>query len=425
MNVRYLAARIIDQVLKGHSLPEALTAENAALNPRDRAFLQALTYGVCRFYFQLDTIAKHLMTKPLKKKDQVIEALILVGLYQLMAMRVPPHAVLKETVAASASFKKIWAKSLVNAVLRQFLRQKETILTQIEQDPIGYYAHPAWMIEMVQAAYPTDWKNILQGNNALPPLSLRVNQRKVSRENYLKKVEGDIIQETKQGIVLKTPLDVNDLPGFLAGEVSVQDGAAQCASELLQLEPHQTVLDACAAPGGKATHILEIEPSVHLTAIDINPTRLQAIEENLKRLGLHATLFAADVLATHAWWNGELFDRILLDVPCSASGIIRRHPDIKLLRRQTDIATLAMEQARLLKGMWSLLKPGGLLLYVTCSIFPAENAQVVSAFLQTEKTASEDTILESLGVRCEVGRQILPGSINLDGFYFARLKKRM
>src|SRR6185295_4998598 len=213
----------------------------------------------------------------------------------------------------------------------------------------------AWMIEMVQAAYPTDWKNILQGNNALPPLSLRVNQRKVSRENYLKKVEGDIIPETKQGIVLKTPLDVNDLPGFLAGEVSVQDGAAQCASELLQLEPHQTVLDACAAPGGKATHILEIEPSVHLTAIDINPTRLQAIEENLKRLGLHATLFAADVLATHAWWNGELFDRILLDVPCSASGIIRRHPDIKLLRRQTDIATLAMEQARLLKGMWSLL----------------------------------------------------------------------
>lgn len=424
MNLRYYAAHIIDQVRTGQSLTDSLKESFAKVpDRRDQRFLQALTFGVCRFYFQLEAIIKLLLPKPLKKKDHDIHSLLLVGLYQLNAMRVPPHAAVRETVAACALFKKTWAKSLVNALLRQFLRDQERVLQQIQSSPEAAYAHPLWMIAKIRKAYPEDWQAILLANNTHPPLSLRVNQQRMAAADYLQKVEGELIPETTHGITLTTALDVALLPGFLEGELSVQDGAAQLAADLLELAPKQRVLDACAAPGGKTTHILEIEPTVDLIAIDSSAERLTEVQENLTRLHLTATTIAADVLAINEWWDGQRFDRILLDVPCSASGVIRRHPDIKLLRRETDIAKLTEVQLRLLEGVWPLLKAGGLLLYATCSIFQEENAAIVSAFLQKETTAHEDKIAASWGQSSLVGRQILPGWHNMDGFYFARLRK--
>ena len=430
INLRMLAARTVYQVLvHGRSLsdclPEALVRVNEA---RDQSFLQAVCYGVCRWYYRLDALAHSLLEKPLKLKDQDIHCLILVGLYQLTDMRVPAHAVLAETVAAAQAFKKPWAKGLVNAVLRSYQRSAAELNEKMLQNLVTLYAHPQWIIDQVQKSWLLEWQDILTANNQHPPFVLRVNQKHISRAHYLdrlsaNKISARIVPETQAGILLEQPWDVQDLPGFFTGEVSVQDGAAQLAAELLELKPGLRVLDMCAAPGGKAAHILELQADIELVAIDRDEQRLQDMRNNLARLQLVATCICADA-ADKEWSDSQLFDRVLLDAPCSASGVIRRHPDIKILRRATDIAKLVHEQTRLLNAAWSLLQPGGLLVYATCSIFPEENEAVLQAFLASHKEATEEKITTDWGKACAVGRQILPGMHGMDGFYFGRLMKR-
>jgi 16S rRNA (cytosine967-C5)-methyltransferase len=429
INLRMLAARTVYQVIvHGRSLsdclPDALLRVSDA---RDQSFLQALCYGVCRWYFRLDALANSLLEKPLKLKDQDIHCLILVGLYQLTEMRVPAHAALDETVSAAQVFKKPWAKGLVNGVLRSYQRSAMTLNEKMLQSLVTLYAHPQWIIDQAQKNWLLEWQDILTANNQRPPFSLRVNQKHLSRERYLEKLKAQnmsarIIPETQAGIILEQPVDVEDLPGFLTGEVSVQDGAAQLAAELLELKPGLRVLDMCAAPGGKTAHMLELQSDIDLVAIDRDEKRLQDVRNNLARLQLLATCICADA-GDQEWSDGQHFDRILVDVPCSASGVIRRHPDIKILRRATDIAKLVHEQTRLLNKAWELLKPGGLLVYTTCSIFPEENVHVLQAFLQSHRDAAEEKIPMGWGKACAIGRQILPGMHDMDGFYFARLSR--
>jgi 16S rRNA (cytosine967-C5)-methyltransferase len=428
MNLRAAAARVIHEVRTGHSLTEALPKVFIKFSEqRDQSLLQAICYGVCRSHERLEAMLKHLLAKPLKEKDLDIHCLLLVGLYQLSDMRIPEHAAVAETVGAVREFKKIWAKNLVNAVLRNFIRQRAEVTAQISNDITALYSHPAWMVKKIKRAWPADWEAILAANNQHPPFSLRVNQRHATRADYLTKlpttVDAQIIAETFAGITLGTPVDVQQLPGFALGDVSVQDGAAQLAAELLELAPRQRVLDACAAPGGKTAHILEIQPELQLLAIDIDAKRLESVKENLARLQLSAQCIAADVGEIERWWDGQLFERILLDAPCSASGVLRRHPDIKLLRRESDIANLAAIQLKLLNALWAVLAPGGLLVYSTCSVFPEENSDVVQAFLAAHTTVKEQKITASWGRACAVGRQILPGMQGMDGFYFACLRK--
>jgi 16S rRNA (cytosine967-C5)-methyltransferase len=429
INLRMLAARTVYQIIiHGRSLNDCLPEMLARVSEkRDQRFLQAICYGVCRWYDRLDALAHSLLEKPLKLKDQDIHCLILVGLYQLTDMRVPAHAVLDETVSAAQSFKKPWARGLINAVLRGYQRSAVALNEKMQQSLMTLYSHPKWMIDLVQKNWLLEWQTILTANNQHPPFALRVNQTHISRENYLKKLTANhinarIIPQTSAGIILEQAVDVQDLPGFLIGEVSVQDGAAQLAAELLELEAGQRVLDMCAAPGGKTAHILELKPHIELVAVDRDEKRLQDVRHNLARLQLTATCICADA-GDQAWSNTQLFDRILLDAPCSASGVIRRHPDIKILRRVTDIAKLVHEQTRLLNAAWRLLKPGGLLVYVTCSIFSEENTAVLQAFLASHADATEKEIKMDWGKACAIGRQILPGMHDMDGFYFARLSR--
>jgi 16S rRNA (cytosine967-C5)-methyltransferase len=428
MNLRAMAASVIDEVTKGHSLAEVLpNVLKKCADPRDQSLIQAIVYGVCRWFYRLENILENLLSKPLKEKDHDIYCLLLVGLYQLMDMRVATHAAVAETVAAVNHFKKTWAKQLVNAVLRNFIRRQGELLKKVDQSLVALYSYPDWIINELKKEWFYDWQTILIQGNEHPPFSLRVNQRYMTRDTYLlqlpKNVAATIIPETQSGIALAAPLEVNQLPGFAQGHLSVQDGAAQLAAELLELAPHQRVLDACAAPGGKTTHLLEIEPSLDLLAVDIDANRLQVVKENLTRLKLSAKCVMADVMDLDRFWDGKLFDRILLDAPCSASGVIRRHPDIKLLRRPSDIVKLAETQLRLLETLWTTLMPGGVLLYVTCSIFPEENVSVIQKFLTRHPDVKEDKINAAWGKECAVGRQILPGMHGMDGFYFARLRK--
>jgi 16S rRNA (cytosine967-C5)-methyltransferase len=438
MNLRTTATRIMLQVIKGHSLndvlPDALTKYS---DMRDQRLIQAISYGVCRWYDRLNEFLKFLLTKPLKDKDQDIHCLLLVGLYQLLEMRIPDHAVVAETVAAVRDFKKIWAKNLVNAVLRNFIRQKSELEKTLSKNIAATYSHPEWMIEKIKTSWPNDWHAILNANNQHPPFSLRVNQCHFTRDDYILRLSAgmsaEIIPFTHTGITLAEPVDVKQLPGFEVGDITVQDGAAQLAAELLEVTPTHRILDACAAPGGKTTHILEIISAASqklkisqqypLIAIDSDAGRLQKVQENMLRLKLSANCIAADASDIQSWWDGNLFDRILLDAPCSASGVIRRHPDIKLLRRVTDIAKLVDMQLRLLEALWQVLIPGGLLVYATCSVFPDENTGVLETFLANHPDVTEGKIAAGWGKECTVGRQILPGMHGMDGFYFARLRK--
>ncbi len=426
-NLRYIAAQVIMAVTEGRSLADCLEPALQPLNdPRDRAFVQALCYGVCRFYYRIDAVLAALLSKPMKAKDVDVHALLCVGLYQLMMMRVPPHAAVTETVNAVAALNKPWARGLVNAILRAYLREAERLMSAFDGDLEATYAHPDWWIGKLQRDWPDDWQHILEANNAHPPMSLRVNARLVTREAYLAQLpDATPIPETNTGIILSTPSPVEALPGFADGVVSVQDGAAQLATSLLNLAPGQRVLDACAAPGGKLTHILEVMPDVSaIVAVEKDRERLASIQENLQRLNMNAVCIHADAGDVTQWWDGQLFDRILLDAPCSASGVVRRHPDIKLLRQPTDLKALVKEQRYLLEKLWPLLQPGGVLVYATCSVFSEENVGVLSAFLAEHRDALENKIDATWGLACAIGRQILPGMHGMDGFYYAVLQKR-
>jgi 16S rRNA (cytosine967-C5)-methyltransferase len=434
ISARALAAQTVALIFtSGCSLNTALAkTKNTSLAPQDWQFFQELCYGTTRWYYTLTGITRLLLQKPLKEKDADIQALLLIGFYQLLHLKTPTHAALHATVDAARELQKPWAASLINGVLRQFLRNQANLMLQLQQSADTHYAHQQWFIKQLQNAFPNEWQTILQANNEKPPMAIRVNRLQQSRDAYLKiLLESNIaaypILETQDGILLTTPCDVQQLPGFSTGTVSVQDGAAQLAAQLLELAPAQTVLDACAAPGGKTCHILESEPDLTaLIALDADAMRLNKITDNVKRLQLMQDKLAiklgkAEKPAT--WWDGQLFDRILLDAPCSATGVIRRHPDIKLLRRASDINQLANTQKTLLENLWSLLKPGGLLLYATCSVLPAENASIIQAFLAQHFDATEEVITANWGLAQASGRQILPKHNGMDGFFYAKLRK--
>jgi 16S rRNA (cytosine967-C5)-methyltransferase len=430
MNPRLAAARALASVLAGKaSLNSSLPQQLDKVAARDRGLTQELAFGTARWQPRLSALAAKLLQKPFKNADKDVEALLLVGLYQLLYTRIPPHAAIGETVACIDKLKKPSLKGLVNAVLRNAQRDGAALLSELEHDPVVRTAHPRWLQKALKASWPEHWEAICAANNAHPPLILRVNRRHSSRDAYLAELQhcgiaASACSFSSDGILLAQACDVTGLPGFAAGHVSVQDEAAQLAAELLQLAPGQRVLDACCAPGGKTCHLLEAEPQLaHVVAVDLEAKRLQRVRENLARLGLSAELIAADGRAVDSWWDGQLFQRILLDAPCSATGVIRRHPDIKIARQAEDIAPLATLQGELLDALWPTLAVGGILLYATCSVLPAENSANIAAFLARTADARELAIAGDFGLLQPHGRQLLPQVDGHDGFYYAKLSK--
>lgn len=425
---------LTEVVMRRRSLTAVLERTLGDLSSaRDRALAQEICYGVLRWLPRLEVMLGGLLDRPLKPKDGDLRCLLLAGLYQLIYMRIPAHAAVAETVGVAAELGKPWAKGLVNAVLRRAQREVKRITTLADATEVGVTAHPAWLLEALRSAWPTEWQDIVAANNARAPLALRVNRSRLSREAYLEKLHeagmpARPFRHAPDGLVLEQARDVSGLPGFAEGEVSVQDGAAQLAATLLDLRSGQRVLDACAAPGGKTAHILEVlaalgDTAAQVLAVDIDAARLKQVSDNLGRLGMAAEVREADAARPEPWWNGTPFDRILLDAPCSATGVIRRHPDIKLLRRPADIAELANRQLEMLQAVWPLLRPGGMLLYATCSVLPQENVQVLQRFLETHADAREAPLTVAWGHAREVGRQILPGDDDMDGFFYARLER--
>jgi 16S rRNA (cytosine967-C5)-methyltransferase len=431
LDVRACTARLLVRVIAdGRSLSEVLPAAlQPVSDPRERALVQELSYGTLRWYYRLVALLQQLLEKPLKQRDADIGCLLLTGLYQLDQLAMPQRVAVNETVQATRALNKQWASGLVNAILRNYQRQAAELDEAIAEDAVAGYSHPAWLIERLQSDWPRDWEQILMANNGRPPFSLRVNRQRMTRAEYIDTLADQSLAavplaHTVSGVRLENPVPVDMLPGFTAGYVSVQDGAAQLAAGLLDLHPGQRVLDACAAPGGKTAHILETESACAVvTAVDIDPRRLRRIDENLSRLSLHAKLVEGDAGAPSSWWDGEGYDRILLDVPCTATGVIRRHPDIKLLRMPADIAHLVLMQARLLQSIWPLLSSGGMLLYSTCSVLADENSGQIASFLDSHADAAEEPIAADWGRECLYGRQIFPGEDEMDGFYFACLIK--
>ena len=430
MNPRLAAAKALTAVLNGKaSLNSSLPLQLDKVEARDRGLTQDLAFGTARWQPRLSALANKLLQKPFKAADADVEALLLVGLYQLLYTRIPAHAAIGETVGCADKLKKPWAKALLNAVLRNAQRESEALLTELEHDPVVRTAHPRWLQKSLKAFWPQQWEAICAANNAHPPMILRVNRRHKTRDAYLQLlVESGIEAQpcvfSQDGIVLAEPCDVRNLPGFAEGWISVQDEAAQLAADLLDLAPGQRVLDACCAPGGKTCHILEVEPELAgVVAVDLEAKRLVRVRENLERLGLSAELIAADGRDTATWWDGKPFQRILLDAPCSATGVIRRHPDIKLTRQPDDIAALANLQGELLDAMWPTLEVGGILLYATCSTLPTENTEVIEAFLARTPGARELDIAGQFGIKQPHGRQLLAQEGGHDGFYYAKLIK--
>jgi 16S rRNA (cytosine967-C5)-methyltransferase len=426
MNTRGYAAQVLHRVLHdGQSLTAALAAVLPKLHEaQDQAFVQALAFGVIRYYAELDCLLRQLLDKPLKAKDGDIRALLLVGLYQLLHMRVKPHAAVAETVAATKH--KPWAKGLVNAVLRNAQRRSDQLLQACQASEAVRFNHPQWIIEHLRQDWPQDYTHLLEANNCPAPMVLRVNVRRISAEAYLQLLQAqghaaELSEVCASAIQLDQAMDARQLPGFADGLVSVQDVAAQLAAQLLDVQPGHRVLDLCAAPGGKTAAILELQPQLaELLAVDVDAERMRRVADNLQRLQLQAQLVVAD----GAEWDAQGgFDRILLDAPCSGLGVIRRHPDIKWLRRASDIENLQTQQQRLLQRAWQLLAPGGVMLYATCSVLKRENQQQIEDFLVRHADAEEWAIDAEWGRRCMPGRQVFTGVLQMDGFYYARLRK--
>lgn len=430
MNPRLAATRALAAVLAGRaSLGSSLPEQLAKVDPRDRALAQDLAFGTARWQPRLSLLAEKLLDKPFKAGDRDLEALLLIGLYQLFHTRIPAHAAIGETVGCVDKLKKSSAKGLLNAVLRRAQREYDSLLPALEHDPAARLAHPRWLQKALKARWPEHWEAIATANNLHPPLILRVNRRQGGRDAYLAKLATAGIEAvpcafSEDGIRLLQPQDVTALPGFAAGRLSVQDEAAQLAAELLELAPGQRVLDACAAPGGKTCHLLEREPGLaEVVALDADAGRLERVEQNLARLGLTARTLAADGRAVAHWWDGTPFQRILLDAPCSATGVIRRHPDIKLTRQASDIAPLVQLQGELLDALWPTLEVGGILVYATCSVLPEENSSNLAAFLARTPGARELDIPAPWGLAQPHGRQLLPQPDGHDGFYYCKLIK--
>jgi 16S rRNA (cytosine967-C5)-methyltransferase len=424
---RALAAQALADVIAGKSLREAFAAASTKLHDgRDRALLAALLYAGARWWLRYDAALESLLAQPLRRREAAVHALLVLGLVQLEVLQLPAYAAVAATVEAARTLRKPQLANLINAILRRWLREREQRNADLDRDVSTRSAHPGWLVQMLDADWPTQCADILAANNAEAPLWLRCNRRRATREALAERlqeagVETTLPADSAAALLLGQSGDVSTFPGYAEGWFSVQDAAAQRAAALLDLHAGQRVLDACAAPGGKATHILETA-DVELLALDRDAARLPRLQANLQRLGLAAQVRAGDAAEPKDWWDGRRFDRILLDAPCSASGIIRRQPDIKLHRRASDLPMLAAAQARLLDALWPLLEPGGRLVYATCSVLPAENARQVEAFLRRHGDAR--ALSPGLGWHAAgPGAQNLPGEGGMDGFFYALVEK--
>lgn len=414
-----LAALAVGQVLAGRNLGQALEGlwhSHARLTAQQRSMTQELSYGTLRHLGQLQALLRQLLERPLQ--DERVHCLLLVALYQLQHGSAAQYAVVDHAVKAASHLNKPWAKGLVNAVLRNYLRRRDALLDSIAQDEVAVHSYPQWWIDKLKQQYPQHWQAMLAAGNQRPPLTLRVNLRRGSAEDYLRKLEiagiaAHVLDQT--AVMLEQPLAVEKLPGFADGEASVQDWGAQHAARLLDLHDGMRVLDACCAPGGKTGHILEAA-DVRVTALDGDAARIARTRDNLARLGLTAELAVGDAGDPSGWWDGQPYQRILADVPCSASGIVRRHVDIKWLRREQDIAGFAEQQSRILHSLWQLLANGGKLLYATCSVFVEENQSQIDAFLKEQADAQQ------IPIAGLTDGQLLPCGEH-DGFFYALLQK--
>ncbi|HNX71342.1 MAG: 16S rRNA (cytosine(967)-C(5))-methyltransferase RsmB [Rivihabitans pingtungensis] len=412
--IQTLAAHILDTVLSGKNLTDTLATawrQHPALAPAERAAVMDITHGALRHYGWLRGALDKLLSRPLT--DSHIDRLLIVALYQLEHTQAAPYAIVDHAVRVASAHEGGRLKGLTNAVLRNFQRRHDELAAALRREPTAFWNHPDWWVGAVQQAYPKDWKAILTASNQHPPMTVRVNRRRLSVADWLTRLQ----EAGLEGVVLEgdavrlvKPVPVDKLPGFAEGDVSVQDAGAQLAADWLEVADGMRVLDACAAPGGKTCHLLE-RAQLDLTAVDNDAHRLQRVQSNLTRLGLSARCLTGDASRPKAWWDGQMFDRVLADVPCSASGVARRHPDIKWTRRPTDIPSLGRQQGALADALWALVAPGGKMLYATCSIFPTENRRQIDAFLTRHVNAELERDI-----------QLLPDE-NHDGFYYALIRK--
>ena len=432
--VRVQSSKVLNQVIHGKfSLDRAIEHAYKEIDDNEKPLFMNICYGTLRFYWELKAKIDQLLSKPLKKKDKIIENLLQSAIFQIDKTRIPDHAVVSQTVEASRKLNKGHFSSLINGILRAYLRSDREI-EKISEEII--FNHPNWMIEKIKQDWPLNWEEILKKNNDRAPMWLRVNQKKIETKKYHKqfllnesKIVVDNTHINDYAICLKTPISVKSLPGFEEGYVSIQDGAAQLAVDFLLENQSGRILDACAAPGGKTAQLIEnIDSTSSVTAIEIDPERAKLIKENLLRLGHSAELIVDDASDIQSWWDSMFFDLILLDAPCSSSGVIRRHPDIKHLRRKNDIYTFQKKQLKIINAMWKILAPKGRLLYVTCSVFKEENDEVMNQFIKKhDNVAFQDLLLNNnilkKMIKTRHGYQLFPGIINTDGFYFSCLKK--
>lgn len=427
---RALAARAVAAVLvRGQTLEAALNAvltggtegdpDIRQLEDRDRAQVHALAFGAVRGHHRHQALLQELLDRPLTGDDRLLEGLLSVGLFQLADPDQPDYAAVSATVAATRLLRQERAAGLVNASLRRYQREAPQLLERLRADAGSWHSHPAWLLQQLRTDWPDRWQEIVAANQQHPPFWLRVNRNRASVADYAARVTTELgigtslLPGVPDALKLETAVPVQRLPGFAEGLVSVQDAASQLAAPLLAPEPGMRVLDACAAPGGKTTHLLECAGGdLDLTALDISAERLAQVDSNLQRLGQRATLVVADATDPASWWDGQPFDRILVDAPCTATGVIRRHPDIKLLRRAADVPGFTSRQRLLLKRLWPLLRPGGTLLYATCSLLRAENQELVAGFLAAG-------VARLLPETPAPGLQLLPGDRDTDGFYYA------
>ncbi len=431
---RAVAAEIVDAVVGGQSLDAAIARLETRVGPDERSLLRMLCYGTLRNHWQLQEWIGQLIDRPLKKRDSVINALLAVGLFQLCDTRIPDHAAVSQTVEAARQLRRPKLAGLLNACMRRF--QRENLAEARGDTDEATWNHPQWFIERLREDWPDDGDRILAANNARAPMWLRANTSHQSAAKYQQRlasvdIDAELMEGVPDAVRLIEPQAVENLPGFAEGDASVQDAAAQIAARWVMGRSPTRVLDACAAPGGKSGHLLELGGGdIDLTAIDNDAKRIERVRENHERLGYDATITVADASKPEEWWDGTPFDAILLDAPCSATGVIRRHPDIKLLRRASDIDDLRALQGTILSALWPLLAPGGRLMYVTCSVLTAENDGVVHEFLEANDDAGEDPVLPNNNIRdlmrrMACGYQVLPGTADMDGFYFACLEKKV
>lgn len=425
--MRARAAEAVLAVVQGGASLDAVLDEHAAqLIDNDRALLRELCFGTLRWYWRCRGVVAELVARPPKKRDRVIETLLAVGVYQLDHMRLPPHAAIHTTVDACVALGRPAYKGLVNGVLRNFQRRRDALLDALPG--AARDAHPDWLWRAIADQWPGHAGAVIDAGNSRPPMTLRVNLRRLTVDDYLEalRAEGMVasrVEHAPAAVVLDRPVSVERLPGFADGWVSVQDASAQLLTGIIEPGPGQRVLDACAAPGGKLTHMLEAFPDAAVQAIESDPDRARRIDENLARLRLESPVTVADAAEPADWWDGLPFDLVVLDAPCSGTGVIRRHPDIKILRRASDLGRFAAVQARLLDGLWRTVRPGGRLAYVTCSIMAEENQDQVASFLARTAACREEPVRLPVGMALDHGWQILPGVGGGDGFFYALLRK--